>query len=342
MLTHRNLLANMLQVREFFKPYLVGQPEVILCPLPLYHIFAFTVCCMALLGFGTLSVLITNPRDLNSLIRTWKKHPITLMIGVNTLFNALLNHKEFRSINFGTLNITVGGGMAVQQSVADRWKEVTGCVLTEGYGMTEASPVVSINPIDDSGQIGTIGIPMPSTDVRIVGEDGSVLPPGEIGELQVKGPQVMKGFFEKPEETEKAVENGWLHTGDLGYMQEDGFFRIVDRKKDMILVSGFNVYPNEIEDLLVAHSKVLEACAVGVPDEKSGEVVKVFVVRKDKSLTGEELLDYCKGNLTAYKVPKIIEFRKDLPKTNVGKILRRALRDEAILGTEPPGDGSVN
>jgi long-chain acyl-CoA synthetase len=329
MLTNRNLVANMLQIRSWMGPFLRDGEEVALNPLPLYHIFAFSVNCLALMSCGTTNVLITNARDLSSVVKAFKKHPITLMTGVNTLFNALLNNKDFQALDFSTLKATVGGGMAVQRSVAEAWQKVTGCTLSEGYGMTESSPVVSVNPLDNTGRIGTIGLPAPSTDVRIVDLQGNVLGYDQPGELQVKGPQVMKGYYNRPEETAKTIVDGWLCTGDMAVLNEDGFLQIVDRKKDMILVSGFNVYPNEVEEVVSAHPKVLECAAVGAPDEKSGEVVKIFVVRKDESLKEKELIEYCRGQLTGYKVPKQVIFRKELPKTNVGKILRRELRDEA-------------
>ena len=328
MLTNRNLVANMLQIRATMMPFLEEGKEVALSPLPMYHIFAFTVNALALMSIGSRTVLIVNPRDLSTINKAFKENPISLMTGVNTLFNGLLNNKEFTTLDFSSLKGAVGGGMAVQKVVAEKWEEVTGQPLAEGYGMTESSPVVTINPIDGSGKISTIGFPVPSTDVRIADENDNPLAVGEIGEIQVKGPQVMKGYYNRPEETSKTITfSGWLRTGDIGMMDEDGFFKIVDRKKDMILVSGFNVYPNEIEEVIAAHPKVLEVAAVGVPDENSGEAVKVFVVKKDKSLNEKELLAFCKENLTGYKKPKHIEFRKDLPKTNVGKILRRELRD---------------
>jgi long-chain acyl-CoA synthetase len=329
MLTNRNLVANMLQIRAWMMPFLKEADEVALNPLPLYHIFAFSVNCLALMSFGTTNVLVTNARDLDSVIKAMKDYPISLITGVNTLFNALVNHKDFSSVDFSHLKVTVGGGMAVQRSVAEAWQKATGCPLSEGYGMTESSPVVSVNPLDDTGRIGTIGLPVSSTDVRIVDRQGNVLAYNQPGELQVKGPQVMKGYYNRPEDTKKTVVDGWLCTGDVATIDEDGFMRIVDRKKDMILVSGFNVYPNEVEEVAAAHPKVLECAAVGVDDEKSGEVVKLFVVRRDKSLKEKELIEYCRGELTGYKVPKHIEFRKELPKTNVGKILRRELREEA-------------
>lgn len=329
MLTNRNMVANMQQIRSFMMPFLVEGKEVALSPLPMYHIFAFTVNCLALMSIGTKTVLIVNPRDLSTIVKAFKSHPITLMTGVNTLFNGLINNKDFRALDFSTLRISVGGGMAVQRAVAEQWQQVTGTPLSEGYGLTESSPVVSVNPIDGTGKIGTIGLPVPSTDVRIVNDAGQPLPQGEIGEIQIQGPQVMKGYYNRPEETAKMItSDDWLNTGDIGKMHEDGYFQIVDRKKDMILVSGFNVFPNEIEDVIANHEKVLEVAVIGVPDEKSTEAVKAFIVKKDSSLSESEIKDFCRENLTGYKVPKHFEFRSDLPKTNVGKILRRALREE--------------
>ena len=332
MLTNRNLVANMLQIRAWMMPFLKEAEEIALCPLPLYHIFAFTVNCLALMSFGTRSVLVTNARDLNSVIQAMKDYKITLITGVNTLFNALVNHKDFTTVDFSHLKVTVGGGMAVQRPVAEQWQKLTGCFLAEGYGMTESSPVAAVNPLDGKGRLGTIGLPVSSTDLRIVDHMGNVLGPNQVGEIQIKGPQVMKGYYNRPEETAKTITDGWLSTGDMGQMSEDGFFQIVDRKKDMILVSGFNVYPNEIEEVVASHPKVLECAAIGLPDEKSGEIVKLFVVKKDASLTEKEMIAFCRENLTGYKVPKELEFRTDLPKTNVGKILRRALREEAMKG----------
>ncbi|GJM31059.1 MAG: long-chain-fatty-acid--CoA ligase [Saprospiraceae bacterium] len=328
MLTNRNLVANMLQIRAWMKPFLEDGKEIALCPLPLYHIFAFSVNCLALMSIGTLSVLVTNARDLSSVIKAMKSYPISLVTGVNTLFNALVNHPKFSSIDFSHLKITVGGGMAVQRPVAEKWQKITGCFLSEGYGLTETSPVATTNPLDGTGRLGTIGLPVPSTDIRIVNKEDMPVPVGEVGEIQIKGPQVMKGYYNRPEETAKTIRNGWLCTGDIAKMSEDGFFEIVDRIKDMILVSGFNVYPNEVEEVIAAHPDVLEVAAIGIPDEKSGEVVKVFIVKKNKSLTEKQIISYCRENLTGYKIPKVVEFRKELPKTNVGKILRRALREE--------------
>jgi long-chain acyl-CoA synthetase len=329
MLTNRNLIANMQQIRAWLMPPVGNELVVALCPLPLYHVFAFTVNCLAFMSQGGCSVLVVNARDIPALVKEWRNVNPNVFTGVNTLFNALLNNPDFASIDFSRLKASVGGAMAVQRAVAERWQQVTGCRLTEGYGMTESSPVLTVNPVNENMRIGTIGLPVPSTDVRIVDEKGNVLPPGpeNVGEIQAMGPQVMKGYWQRPEATTEVIkEGGWLCTGDMGFMHPDGFFQIVDRKKDMILVSGFNVYPNEIEDVLAMHPKVLESAAIGIPDEKSGEVVKVFIVKKDPSLTEEEVIAHCRENLTGYKIPKKVEFRKELPKTNVGKILRRELR----------------
>jgi long-chain acyl-CoA synthetase len=329
MLTNRNLIANMQQIRAWLSPVLPEREVIALCPLPLYHIFAFTVNCLAFMSVGGRNILIVNARDLPALIKEWRTHRPNIISGVNTLFNALLNHADFATLDFSDLKATVGGGMAVQRAVAERWQQVTGCQLTEGYGLTEASPVLSVNPIDSKMRLGTIGMPVPSTDLRIVNTVGKVANVRETGEIQAKGPQVMKGYWQRPDATTEVIQDGWLSTGDIGFMSEDGFFQIVDRKKDMILVSGFNVFPNEVEDVIASNPKVLEVAALGIPDEKSGEVVKVFIVKKDKSLTEEEVIAFCRAQLTGYKVPKQVEFRKELPKTNVGKILRRALREES-------------
>lgn len=328
MLTNKNLLANMLQIKAWLGNGIEEGKEVVLTPLPLYHIFAFTVNCMAMMSYGALNVLVTNPRDMKKLVGEFKKNKVSIFTGVNTLFNAMTNNTDFQKLDFSSLKIVVGGGMAVQTAVAQKWKAITGVTLSEGYGMTEASPVVTTNPIDGSARLGSIGLPIPSTDVRIVDEGGNILEAGGIGELQVKGPQVMKGYYNKFKETEDTIKDGWLLTGDIASMDPDGYFRIVDRKKDMILVSGFNVYPNEIEDVICAHPKVLECAAIGLPSEKSGEVVKVFVVKQDKSLTKDELIAYCRENMTGYKIPKEVDFRDELPKSNVGKILRRILKEE--------------
>lgn len=327
MLTNRNLVANMLQIKAWLGTDLIEGKEIVLTPLPLYHIFAFTVNCMVMVSYGAKNVLVTNPRDLPKFIGEFNKNKITILTAVNTLFNALTNNEDFQKLDFSSLKITVGGGMAVQTAVAQKWKAITGVTLSEGYGMTESSPVATVNPIDGSARLGSIGLPVPSTSLRVVDEAGNVLPPNEVGELQIHGPQVMKGYYNKFQETEAAIKDGWLSTGDIGLMEEDGYFRIVDRKKDMILVSGFNVYPNEIEDVICTHPKVLECAAVGKPDEKSGEVVRVCIVKSDKSLTKDEVIEFCRENMTGYKVPKVVEFHEELPKTNVGKILRRKLKE---------------
>ena len=326
MLTHGNIIANMNQIFAWMSPKFVEGKEIIVTPLPLYHIFSLTVNCLALMCYGGHNVLITNPRDIPDFIKTLKKYPFTVLTGVNTLFNALLANKDFSSVDFSHVKLSVAGAMALQDSVAKKWFEVTGTKVIEGYGLTEASPVLTCNPVDDSEQRGTIGLPVPNTEIKLVDEEGNTVPEGEAGELCGRGPQVMKGYWERPEETAQTIRDGWLHTGDVAQMLPDGFFKIVDRKKDMILVSGFNVYPNEIEDVVAAHPAVHEVAAVGVPDEKSGEAVKIFVVKKD-NVTSDELREFAKMNLTGYKVPRFVEFRDDLPKSNVGKILRRHLRE---------------
>lgn len=327
MITHKNILANMLQIAEWMKPRLIEGEEVALTPLPLYHIFSLTVNSLAFLRYGAENVLITNPKDIPGFIKLMKSKRFTIMSGVNTLFNALANHPDISTVDFSHVKVSVAGGMALQKAVAEKWKAKTTTQVIEGYGLTEASPVVSCNPIDGTDQMGTIGMPLPSTDIKIIDDTGKELSFGEIGELCVRGPQVMKGYWQREEETSKVLDtNGWLKTGDIATVETSGFVKIVDRKKDMILVSGFNVYPNEIEDLFATHPKILEVAAIGVPDEHSGEVVKVFIVKKDESLTEAEVIEFAKKNLTNYKIPKHVEFRKELPKTNVGKILRRELR----------------
>lgn len=328
MLTNRNLVANMEQISAEFVPFMPENDCNILCPLPLYHIFAFSVNCLAMMKNGCHNVLITNARDLKTVVKAFKKYDIHIMSGVNTLFNALLNNDDFRKLDFSPLTISVAGGMALQVHVAQDWEKLTDSLLIEGYGLTETAPVASVNPCDGSGRLGTVGMPVPSTDMKIVDANGLEKPVGEEGEIVIKGPQVMRGYYNKDEETNKVFfSDDWFRSGDIGIMEEDGFFKIVDRKKDMINVSGFNVYPNEIEEVVTEHEKVLEAAAVGVPDDKSGEVVKLFIVRKDKSLTEKEVKKFCRTRLTAYKMPKQIEFKEGLPKTNVGKILRRELRE---------------
>jgi long-chain acyl-CoA synthetase len=306
---------------------LKDQKETVITALPLYHIFALVVNCFAMLKIGARNVLITNPRDMPAFIKEMAKQDFSVLTGVNTLFNALLNQASFRELDFKALKMTIGGGMAVQKSVAIEWEEVTGVPLTEGYGLTEASPVLTCNPLG-AEKLGTIGLPLPSTEVAVFDENGKQLPDGEVGELYGRGPQIMAGYWQRPAETEKTMHGDWLKTGDMAVAGEGGFFSIVDRKKDMILVSGFNVYPNEVEDVVASHAKVLEVAAVGIPDKKSTEVVKLFIVKKDQSLTEEEIKAFCRENLTGYKCPKEVEFRTELPKTNVGKILRRKLKEE--------------
>ena len=328
-LLHRNIVANMLQAGAWVKPVVREGQEVIVTALPLYHIFSLTANLMVFTEIGALNILITNPRDIPGFIKEIKQYPVTAMTGVNTLFNALLNHPDFASVDFSTWRLALGGGMAVQKAVADKWKAVTGVPLIEAYGLTETSPAACMNPLDLTEYNGTIGVPIPSTDIQIRDSQGHEVAYGESGELCIRGPQVMKGYWRRPDETAKVIdEQGFLATGDMAMMTPEGFVKLVDRKKDMILVSGFNVYPNEVEDVVASHPGVLEVACVGVADEKSGEVVKVFVVRKDPALTEKDILAHCKANLTGYKVPKFVEFRDELPKTNVGKILRRALRDE--------------
>lgn len=328
-LTHKNIVANMLQARAWIKGMLVEGQEIIITPLPLYHIFSLTANCFIFSSIGAQNILITNPRDLPGFIKELKKWKFTAFTGVNTLFNGLINNEDFKDVDFSKLKIALGGGMAVQRAVAEKWKEITKTPLIEAYGLTETSPAACINPLTIKEYNGNIGLPIPSTDVCIKGDDSDDnLATGERGEICIKGPQVMKEYYNRPDETAKVMtSDGYFRTGDIGLMNEDGYFKIVDRKKDMILVSGFNVYPNEIEDAVALNPKVLEVAAVAKKDDCSGEVVKIFVVKKDKSLTEEELYAHCKENLTGYKRPKHIEFRDELPKSNVGKILRKELRD---------------
>ena len=327
MLMHRNLVANMQQAAAWIGKDVRYGEEIIVTALPLYHIFALTANGLVFMKFGGLNYLITNPRDMPGFVKELKKVPFTAITGVNTLFNGLLNTPGFDKVDFSHLHLTLGGGMAVQRAVAERWKKATGVTLVEAYGLTETSPAACINPMDLAEYNGSIGLPIPSTDACLKDEDGRTVPQGEVGELCIRGPQVMKGYWNRPEETANVMDaDGWLHTGDMARMDEKGFFYIVDRKKDMILVSGFNVYPNEVEDVIAMMPGVLEVGAVGVPDDKSGEAVKVVIVRKDPSLTAEDVKAHARENLTGYKQPKYVEFRNTLPKTNVGKILRRELR----------------
>lgn len=330
MLTHRNMQANLEQTKATYGSLLKEGKETVVTALPLYHIFALTVNCMLFIDLGGANLLITNPRDIPGLVKELSKVRFTAITGVNTLFNALLNDEDFQKLDFSSLSLSAGGGMSVQKAVAERWEKLTGHYLLEGYGLTECSPLVSVNPYDIRYHSGSIGLPVPSTDIMLVDDEGNEVAEGEPGELCIKGPQVMLGYWQRPDATDEVLKNGWLRSGDIVTVDQEGFIRIVDRKKDMILVSGFNVYPNEIEDVLMLHPKVREAAAIGVPNDVAGETVKICVVKKDPSLTKEELIAHCKKNLTGYKVPKIVEFRDELPKTNVGKILRRELRDEAI------------
>lgn len=333
MLTHRNIIANTEMMYAWMQPGLAGVKEnIIVTALPLYHIFSLTVNAILALKNGMLNVLITNPRDLGGFIKDLKKYPFTIFTGLNTLFNGLLNHPDFASVDFSHLKITVAGGMALQEVVANRWKKVTGCALAEGYGLSETSPVLSCNPCNavGTGRIGTIGLPFPNTEMKIVRDDGTDAAVGERGEICARGPQVMPGYWNRPDETALVFEGDWFKTGDIGIMDKDGYFKIVDRKKDMILVSGFNVYPNEVEEVVAKHPGVREVACIGVADEKSTECVKIFVVKREPDLTEEELRKYCRENLTGYKIPKYIEFRMELPKSNVGKILRRVLKEEAV------------
>ena len=337
MLSHRNMLANLEQVKATYGPLLYEGKEIVITALPLYHIFALTMNCLLFIDLGGKNILITNPRDIPGLVKELAKYPFTAMTGVNTLFNALLNNNAFQQLDFSSLHLSAGGGMPVNHSVAERWVKLTGQYLLEGYGLTECAPLVSVNPHDIDYHSGSIGLPVPSTEVKLVDDDDNEVPAGEPGELCVKGPQVMMGYWQRPDATAEILKGGWLHTGDIATMDGEGFLRIVDRKKDMILVSGFNVYPNEIEDVVMQHPGVLEVAAVGIPSGNSGETVKVFVVKKDNSLNEEALMTFCRRHLTGYKVPKLVEFRSELPKSNVGKILRRELRDEARASVENKG-----
>jgi len=331
-LTHRNIIANLLQMQAWSAPKLADLPpdeRTIICALPLYHIFALTVCAMWGIREGGLNVLIPNPRDIGGFIKELAKYRFNMLPAVNTLYNALLNHPDFAKLDFSGLKVANGGGMAVQKAVADKWLAATGVTIVEGYGLSETAPVATANRFDSTEFSGMIGLPIPSTEVAILDDAGNEVPLGSPGEIAIRGPQVMAGYWNRPEETAKVMTaDGYFKSGDVGVMDERGYVKIVDRKKDMILVSGFNVYPNEIEDVVAAHPGVLECACIGVPDEHSGEAVKVFVVKKDPNLTAEALMEHCKQNLTGYKKPKYIEFRTELPKTNVGKILRRMLRDE--------------
>ena len=328
MLTQGNILANIHQIQTWAHAMDISAQDTVLTALPLYHIFALSVNFLAFLSLGGEIILVPKPIPIKNTVKMFKKYPISVMTGVNTLFNAMNNDPEFQSLAPKSIKIALAGGMALQESVGRAWSHITGNMIVEGFGMTESSPVTHCNPVGVEPRLGSIGVPLPSTDAQIVGEDGEVVPVGEVGELVVRGPQIMKGYWRKDIETARVIKKGWLHTGDIARMDADGYFYIVDRKKDMILVSGFNVYPNEIEEVLAAHPKILEAAVIGVPDAKSGEAVKAVVVKKDTSLTEAEIQAFCAEQLTNYKRPKLIEFREELPKTNIGKILRRELRDE--------------
>jgi len=330
MLLHRNIIANLLQARAWVQPFLGDTREVIITPLPLYHIFSLTANCLVFMTLGGENVLIPNPRDIPGFIKEMRRYRFTAFTGVNTLFNALVNNAEFRKLDFSSLRLTLGGGMAVQEAVAVKWKEVTGVPLIEAYGLTETSPAATINPLDLPAYNGSIGLPISSTELMLRDDAGHAVSLGQPGEICIRGPQVMAGYWQRQDETDKVIDrDGWFATGDIGIMDERGYVRIVDRKKDMILVSGFNVYPNEIEAVVAMHPGVLECAAIGVPDPKSGEAVKLFIVKGDAALTAEGVLTFCREHMTGYKIPRDVEFRAELPKSNVGKILRRELRDEA-------------
>jgi len=330
-LTNKNMVANMQQAAAWVDDCVGHDKGIIITALPLYHIFSLTANCLTFMRFGWTNYLITNPRDMNGFVKELKKVKFNVITGVNTLFNGLLNHPDFKSIDFTPFKFALGGGMAVQRGVAERWKEVTGTTLIEAYGLTETSPAACMNPMDLKEFNGKIGLPISSTEVSIQDDDWNELPLGEKGEICIRGPQVMQGYWKRPKETSIVLSTeGWLHTGDIGFMDEDGYVQIVDRKKDMVLVSGFNVYPNEVEDVIATHPGVVEVGVIGKPDERSGEVVMAIVVKKDHTLTEDALRDFCRDNLTSYKVPKCIVFTDELPKTNVGKILRRELREKYI------------
>jgi long-chain-fatty-acid--coA ligase len=337
MLSHGNIIVNVFQARWIAYPFVGGRhrERLAVLALPLYHVFALTVNCLLFIELGITAVLITNPRDIPGFVKELKKYPFVAITGVNTLFNALLNNENFKEVDFSSLKLSVGGGMAIQQAVATRWHEITGCNIIEGYGMTECSPLIAACPVNVVKHNGSIGVPVPNTDIKIIKEDGTEAAIGDAGELWVKGEQVMQGYWQRPEASAEVIKDGWMATGDIVVMDESYSLRIVDRKKDMILVSGFNVYPNEIEDVVMLNYKVSEVVAIGVPNEVSGETIKIFVVKKDESLTRDELRQHCRQHLTGYKIPKDIEFREELPKSNVGKILRRVLRDEE-LAKRPP------
>jgi long-chain acyl-CoA synthetase len=328
MLSHRNMVANLEQISSILEVVIKPGKDLVVTALPLYHIFALQANCLTFVKYGCSNLLITNPRDMSGFVKELSHYPFTVLTGVNTLFNGLINTQGFAELDFSKLNFALGGGMAVQRAVAERWQKITGHVLLEGYGLTECCPVVTVNPPQLKEYKGSIGLPLPSTDIKLVDDEGIEVALGQIGEMLVKGPQVMKGYLNRPDATNEIIVDGWLATGDIARCDEDGYFYIVDRKKDMILVSGFNVYPNEIEEVAAMHPDVVEVAAVGVPHESTGELVKLFVVRRNSELNEQMVIDHCRKNLTGYKVPKKVEFRDELPKSNVGKILRRELRDK--------------
>ena len=330
MLSNKNVLSNVMQVSEFLSIKLNEGEEVVITALPLYHIFALVCNCFVMFNYGARNILITNPRDMNNFVKEISNKKFSIITGVNTLFNGLLNNSKFKEIDFSKLKVAFGGGMAVQDTVAQKWESITGCPLVEGYGLTETSPVVTINPLDGTNKIGTIGLPIPDTDIKLIDDKGKEVLVGERGELCVKGPQVMEGYWKRKKETEEVLEDNWLYTGDIAVIDNDGFLKIVDRKKEMVLVSGFNVFPNEVENVISSHPKVLEVGVIGVSDRRTGEAVKAVIVKKDNSLNTSEIKKYCKEKLVNYKCPKFVGYADELPKSNVGKILRRIIKENDI------------
>ena len=330
MLSHKNVISNVIQVSSWMDIMLEERKEIVITALPLYHIFALVCNALVMVKYGARNILITNPRDMDGFVKELSNYKFSIITGVNTLFNGLLNNDKFKSLDFSELKVAFGGGMAVQDVVANKWKKVTGCPLVEGYGLTETSPVVTINPLDGTNKVGTIGLPIPQTDIKFVDDKNKEVPPGERGEICVGGPQVMEGYWKRENDTNEIIKEGWLYTGDIGVIDDDGFIKIVDRKKEMVLVSGFNVFPNEVEHVISSHPKVLEVGVIGVPDKKTSEAVKAVIVKKDDSLTEDEIKAYCKEKLTNYKCPKHIGFTDELPKSNVGKILRRIIKEKDL------------
>ena len=330
MLSHKNVISNVIQVSSWMDILLEDKKEIVITALPLYHIFALVCNALVMFKFGARNILITNPRDMDGFIKELSKYKFSIITGVNTLFNGLLNNSKFSDLDFSNLKVAFGGGMAVQDIVANKWESVTGCPLVEGYGLTETSPVVTINPLDGTNKIGTIGLPIPQTDIKFIDDANKEVPQGERGEICVYGPQVMEGYWKRESDTKDIIKKGWLYTGDIGVIDKDGFIKIVDRKKEMVLVSGFNVFPNEVEHVISSHPKVLEVGVIGVPDKKTTEAVKAVIVKKDESLTAEEIKVFCKEKLTNYKCPKHVSFTDELPKSNVGKILRRIIKEKDL------------